>query len=97
MKREENQTGPWDVRGRAVAASDMTSSLEKVLRSGDLAKISAMLGEIARAQGMTNIARKTGLRRESLYKSLSADGNPEFATVMKVVQALGLQLHVEEH
>ena len=47
------------------------------------------------AKGMTNIARKTGLGRESLYKALSPDGNPEFTTVLKVVRALGLKIHVE--
>jgi probable addiction module antidote protein len=55
--------------------------------------ITAALGDIARAKGMTQIAGKTGLGRESSYKALSAEGNPEFSTVLKVVQALGLQLH----
>ena len=52
----------------------------------------ATLGDIARARRMTVVAQETGLGRESLYKSLSADGNPEFATVLKVVSALGLRL-----
>ena len=52
----------------------------------------AALGDIARSKGMTHIARKTGLGRESLYKSLSSEGNPEFATVLKVIQVLGLRL-----
>ena len=51
------------------------------------------LGDIARAKGMTRISKETGLARESLYKALSPDGNPEFATVLKVVKALGLKLH----
>jgi len=55
--------------------------------------IVATLGGIAGAKRMTQIAGKTGLGRESLYKALSAAGNPEFSTVLKVVQALGLQLH----
>ncbi len=50
---------------------------------------------IARARDMSQLARDTGLRRESLYKALSADGNPEFATIMKVVQALGVKLSAE--
>jgi probable addiction module antidote protein len=50
-------------------------------------------GEVARAKGMSQIARDAGLGRESLYKALSAEGNPEFATIMKVIAALGLQLH----
>jgi probable addiction module antidote protein len=53
----------------------------------------AALGDIARAKGMSQIARDTGLGRESLYKALSPEGNPEFGTIMKVVTALGLQLH----
>jgi probable addiction module antidote protein len=57
--------------------------------------VSAALGDIARARGMTEIAREAGLGRESLYKALSPEGNPEFATVMKVLRALGLSLHVK--
>jgi len=57
--------------------------------------ISAAIGDIARAKGMSQIARKTGLGRESLYKALSPGGNPEFATILKVVRALGLKFHIE--
>jgi probable addiction module antidote protein len=52
----------------------------------------AALGDIARSKGMTNIARETGLGRESLYKALSLEGNPEFATVLRVIQSLGIRL-----
>jgi probable addiction module antidote protein len=72
---------------------DMAAYLEAALEDGDPALIAAALGDIARAQGMSQIARKTGLGRESLYKALSPDGNPEFSTVLKVVRALGLRLH----
>jgi probable addiction module antidote protein len=54
--------------------------------------VAAALGDIARAKGMTQVARDTGLGRESLYKALSPDGNPELSTLLKVVAALGLQL-----
>ena len=54
----------------------------------------AALGDVARAKGMTHIARKAGLGRESLYKALSLGGNPEFATVRKVIRALGLRLRI---
>ena len=54
--------------------------------------VAAALGDIARAKGMTQVARDTGLGRESLYKALSPDGNPELATLLKVIAALGLQL-----
>jgi probable addiction module antidote protein len=71
----------------------MAAYLEAALQEGDAALIAAALGDIARAKGMSQIARDAGLGRESLYKALSADGNPEFATIMKVVAALGLRLH----
>ena len=61
--------------------------------NGDGVLIRKALGNIARAYGMSQIARDTGLGRESLYKALSTDGNPEFATIMKVIKALGLKLH----
>jgi len=61
--------------------------------SGDGLLIRAALNDIARAQGMTQVARDAGLGRESLYKALSSTGNPEFATIMKVMKALGLKLH----
>jgi probable addiction module antidote protein len=62
---------------------------------GDPALVSAALGDIARARGMTQIAKAAGVSRESLYRALSADGNPEFATIMKVMKAMGLQLSIE--
>ncbi|TMA68591.1 MAG: putative addiction module antidote protein [Deltaproteobacteria bacterium] len=55
-------------------------------------RIRSALGDIARGKGMSQIARETGLGRESLYKAFSPDGNPEFSTVLKVVRALGLRL-----
>ena len=67
----------------------MAAYLEAALEEGDPALVAAALGDIARAKGMAQIARETGLGRESLYKALSPEGNPEFATVLKVVRALG--------
>ncbi|MBP8203469.1 MAG: putative addiction module antidote protein [Pseudomonas sp.] len=60
---------------------------------GDGSLIRTALNDIARARGMTQIAREAGMGRESLYKALGEQGNPEFATIMKVVRALGLKLH----
>ena len=57
--------------------------------------IAVALGDVARAKGMTKIAEKAGLGRESLYKSLSSEGNPRFSTVLKVVDALGFQLSIK--
>lgn len=71
----------------------MAAYLEAALDEGDATVVAAALGDIARAKGMTQIARATGLGRESLYKSLSATGNPELATVLRVIAALGLELH----
>lgn len=62
--------------------------------AGDGVLIRAALNDIARARGMTQVARNTGLGRESLYKALGSQGNPEFATIIKVMKALGLKLHV---
>jgi probable addiction module antidote protein len=59
----------------------------------DVGGLARALGDIARAKGMTQVAKETGLSRESLYRALSADGNPSFATVLKVTKALGLRLH----
>lgn len=74
---------------------DMAQYLDACLEedSGDGALVRAALNDIARAYGMTQIARDSGLGRESLYKALGANGNPEFTTIMKVIRALGLRLH----
>jgi probable addiction module antidote protein len=89
----KTKTVPWDPAEHLETEQDMASYLEAALEEGDPALVAAALGDIARAKGMTQLARETGLGRESLYKALSPSGNPEFATVMKVVAALGLKLH----
>ncbi len=86
-------THPWDAADHLEADDDMAAYLDAALQDGDPGLILAVLGDIARAKGMTGIARNAGLARESLYKALSPDGNPRFTTVLKVVQTLGLQLH----
>lgn len=88
-----NRTRIWDPAEYLKTAEDMAAYLEASLEDGDVSLIAAALGDIARARGMTRIADETGLGRESLYKALSENGNPELATVLKVVKALGLQLH----
>jgi probable addiction module antidote protein len=89
------KTIPWDSAEHLETEEDMAAYLEAVMEENDPALMTHALGVIARAKGMSQIARDTGLARESLYKALSAEGNPEFATVMKVIKALGLKLHVE--
>jgi probable addiction module antidote protein len=69
--------------------------LEAALEDGDPRLVTAALGDIARAQGMTQLARDAQLSRESLYRALSEEGNPEFATVMRVMQALGVRLSAQ--
>jgi probable addiction module antidote protein len=86
-------TTPWDPADHLHTDEDMAAYLEAALEDGDPALAAAALGDIARAKGMTQVAREAGLGRESLYKALSPAGNPEFATILKVVAALGLQLH----
>ncbi len=89
----KTMTRPWDPAEHFATDKDMAAYLEAALQVGDPALIAAALGDIARAKGMSQIARDAGLGRESLYKALSAEGNPEFATIMKVIEVLGLQLH----
>jgi probable addiction module antidote protein len=94
----KTKTRPYDAAEYLETPEDMAAYLEAALEDGEPAIVVKALGVIARARGMTQIARDTGLRRESLYKALSLEGNPEFATVLKVVRALGLKLHAEpEH
>lgn len=89
----KTKTQGWDAADYLKSDKDMAAYLEAALEEGDAALFAAALGDVARAKGMSEIARKTGLGRESLYKALSADGNPEFSTVLKVVRSLGLELH----
>jgi len=95
MKKTKVKTTPWDASEHLKTEEDMAVYLEAAIEDGDPVVISAAIGDIARAKGMSQIARETGLGRESLYKALSPDGNPEFATILKVVRALGLKFHVE--
>jgi probable addiction module antidote protein len=77
-----------------VTEEEMLASLNAAFEGNDLPSILKVLGDIARARGMTQIAQHTGLRRESLYKSLSMNGNPKFSVFLKVMNAVGLRLHV---
>lgn len=89
----KTQTKTWDITEHLKSEEDMVAYLDAALEEGDASLIAAALGDIARAKGMSQIAKDTGLGRESLYKTLSPTGNPEFATVLKVMGALGLQFH----
>jgi len=88
------KTIPWDPTANLKTDADIVHYLEAVLEDGDPALVAAALGDVARAKGMSQIAQAAGLGRESLYKALSRQGNPEFATVLRVMRALGLKLKV---
>ena len=78
------KTRPWDPAEHLADAEDMAAYLEAALEDGDPRVVAAALGDIARAKGMTQVARDSGLGRESLYKALSPDGNPELATLLNL-------------
>lgn len=92
MARRRTRTRTWDPARHLTSNADAIAYLEAALDDGDASVIAAALGDVARARGMAAVARRAGLGRESLYKSLSPGGNPEFATVLRVIQALGLRL-----
>ncbi|MDO9411674.1 MAG: putative addiction module antidote protein [Pseudolabrys sp.] len=93
--KEKTKTFAWDVADHLKTDEDIANYIEAAFEDGDPSLVAAALGDVARAKGMTQVARDAGLGRESLYKALSSDGNPEFATVLKVIQALGFKLKVE--
>jgi len=90
-------TTRYDVAEHLRNPEEMAAYLEACLEeaNGDAAFIAKALGDIARAKGMSQVARDAGLSRESLYKALSGERNPNFDTILKVIGALGLKLHAE--
>lgn len=87
----------WDSAEHLKNEDDIALYLEACFEDAgdDAAFIAKALGTIARSRSMTQLAKDTGLGRESLYKALSGEGNPSFGTILKVIKALGLKLHVE--
>jgi probable addiction module antidote protein len=90
----KTKTSPWDLAEHLRTPEEMAAYLEACIEEadGDVAFIAKALGDIARAQGMTQVAKDSGLSRESLYKALSGERSPSFDTILKVVTALGLKL-----
>lgn len=86
------ETRPYDTAEYLDSEEAVAAYIDAVLEDGDPALVAYALGVAARARGMSQIAREAGLSRESLYRALSADGNPEFGTVLRVLKALGLRL-----
>ncbi|MDQ3260784.1 MAG: putative addiction module antidote protein [Pseudomonadota bacterium] len=96
-KATRTKTFPYDVAAQLRTPEEMAAYLDAWLEEApeDAQGIARALGDIARAKGMTQVAKDAGLSRESLYRALSIDGNPSFATVLKVARALGMKLHAE--
>jgi len=88
------KTTRYDTADLLKTKKDIVAYLNEVFADGDPALIAHALGVVARAEGMAEIAKQAGLTRPSLYKALSEDGRPEFATVLKVIRALGLKLKI---
>src|SRR4051812_18803867 len=95
--RSKTKTVVYDVAEQLRTPEEMAAYLDAWLTDApdDAAGIARALGDIARAKGMSQVARDAGLSRESLYKALGENGNPSFATVLKVARALGVKLHAE--
>lgn len=93
------KTEPWSIQDYLQTPEECALYLDAVLAEAgdDPAFIAKALGDVARARGMAQTAREAGVTREGLYKALSEDGNPSFGTVLKVLAALGLRLHVEPY
>jgi len=89
------QTTIWDAANFLDDAEMIADYLDVTLEDGDPALIAKALGSIARSKGMTEIAKKTGITREGLYKALSADGDPKLSTFIGVLKSLGLRLSVK--
>ena len=91
----KTQTTRYDVAEHLRTPEEMAAYLEASLAeaNGDAALVAKALGDIARAKGMSQVARDAGLSRESLYKALSGERSPDFATILRVISALGLSLH----
>ena len=94
-KAQVTKATPYDVAEHLRTPQEMAAYLDAWLDEApeDVAGIARALGDIARAKGMSQVAKEAGLSRESLYRALSEDGNPSFATVLKVAKALGVRLH----
>ena len=91
----KTKTRPYDAAEYLETDDDITAYLQAALEDGDPAVVIHAIRNIARVRGVARIAREAGIGRETLSKALAPKGKPEFATVLKVVRALGLQLHAK--
>lgn len=92
---QRTKTTSYDVAEHLRTPDEMAAYLDAWLEDApdDPSGIARALGDVARAKGMSQVAKDAGLSRESLYRALSAEGNPSFATVLKVAKALGVRFH----
>lgn len=90
------KTTKFDILEHLKTPEDFAAYLDAAMEDGDPAFIAAALGDIARAQGMTKVARSAGVTREALYKALSKDGDPKLSTLVGVARALGVRLRAVE-
>ena len=95
MGKKMKKATKWDASEYLESEADIAAYLNTALEDGDTSVIATALGDIARAKGMTQLAKETGITRDGLYKALSPTGNPSFDTVRKVIKAVGLKLDVE--
>ena len=93
----KTKTTKFDVAEHLRTPEEMAAYLEAYIEesNGDATLIAKALGDIARAKGMSQVAKDAGLSRESLYKALSGERNPNFSTILRVISALGIKLHAE--
>ncbi|MGD0838824.1 MAG: addiction module antidote protein [Polyangia bacterium] len=94
---KKTKTTRYDVAEHLRTPEEMAAYLESVLdeSNGDASMVAKAIGDIARAKGMSQVARDSGLSRESLYKALSGERSPGIDTILKVISALGIKLHAE--
>ena len=90
----KTKTTIWKAENHLKTKEEREAYLNAAFEDGDASVIAAALGDIARAEGMSKVAKKTGLGRESLYKTLSADGNPALSTILKILKAFDFNLRV---
>ena len=95
MTKKKVKTIPYDSADFLTSPGAVHTYLQEALATDDPVFVAHALGAVARARGMTRIAKKAGLSRESLYKALSTNGNPEFGTILRVMHALGLKLSLQ--
>ena len=94
-KLRASELPKFDMADQLHSVEDIAEYLTQVLEDNDPAEVQEFLGVVARSRGMTEMARSTGLAREALYKALRANSHPQFETILKVCQAIGIRLVAE--